>query len=305
MDLTYEAEAFTRSLRAAGRSPHTVSTYMKAVTALATYLTERGESVADVTVTRQMIEEFLIFERDRGLSAQTVHQHHASLVQFFKFASKENDEPNPMAETKPPTVRTAPPTVLTADQLQALFDTCKGATFDDRRDLAVLSMFADTGVRRSEMTGIMLEHVNLTEQVMVVTGKTGTRGVPYGSTSAERLDRYLRVRRKHRHAGLPNLWIGAKGALSVFGVEGIVQRRGREAGVTVHPHLFRHTFAHLWLDGGGNPNDLLNLAGWSGPAMLTRYGASAAGARARRAYLAGRSPIDRLNRRDAGKPDVR
>src|SRR5213079_1252402 len=48
-----------------------------------------------------------------------------------------------------------------------------------------------------------------------------------------------------------------------------------QAGVAdVHPHRFRHTFAHRWLAGGGQERDLMMLAGWRSDDMLSRYAAS-------------------------------
>ncbi len=62
-------------------------------------------------------------------------------------------------------------------------------------------------------------------------------------------------------------------------------RRGRECGVHVHPHWFRHHFSHTWLERGGAEGDLMELNGWVSPqSLLTRYGASARAARARRGY---------------------
>ncbi len=49
-------------------------------------------------------------------------------------------------------------------------------------------------------------------------------------------------------------------------------------------HLFRHTFAHMWLTEDGSEGDLTRLAGWRSRTMLQRYGASAADERAREAY---------------------
>jgi integrase len=68
------------------------------------------------------------------------------------------------------------------------------------------------------------------------------------------------------------------------GIYQIVARRGRQCGVNVYPHRFRHHFSHTWLDRGGAERDLMELNGWTSPQMLTRYGASARGARARRSY---------------------
>jgi len=61
-------------------------------------------------------------------------------------------------------------------------------------------------------------------------------------------------------------------------------RRGRQAGVEVFPHRFRHHFSHTWLDRGGAEGDLMELNGWTSPQMLRRYGASARSARALRSY---------------------
>jgi integrase len=78
----------------------------------------------------------------------------------------------------------------------------------------------------------------------------------------------------------------------------MLKRRAREAGIPpgMHPHLFRHTFAHMYLAGGGQERDLMQLAGWRSRTMLSRYGKSAATERALAAHAA-LSPADRLRRR--------
>jgi hypothetical protein len=74
------------------------------------------------------------------------------------------------------------------------------------------------------------------------------------------------------------------GAPDANGIYQAVARAGERVGVAVYPHRFRHHFSHTWLDRGGAEGDLMELNGWFSPQMLTRYGASARGARARRSY---------------------
>ena len=63
-------------------------------------------------------------------------------------------------------------------------------------------------------------------------------------------------------------WANNRGPLTASGIYQMIARRGRQSGVDVYPHLFRHHFSHTWLDRGGPEGDLMELNGWTSPQML-------------------------------------
>jgi site-specific recombinase XerD len=178
--------------------------------------------------------------------------------------------------------------VIADQHLAALIkDAEKGRDFESRRDAALLRFMACTGCRLAEVAGITLTRIDVRDRSATVLGKGDKeRLVRFDHKCAQAIDRYLRLRARHKMANQPNLWLGARnrGPMTGNGIYQMLERRSEPLGIHIHPHMFRHTFSHRWLDAGGAEGDLMELNGWTSPQMLRHYGASARNARARRAY---------------------
>ena len=275
-----------RSLRAANRSDRTIESYKLAADQLIVHLREQGLSLEVDTIEADQIRGFLEQVLATRASA-TARQRYASLGQLFRWLTDEEEiATDPMAKVRPPKVIEQPVPVLSDDQLRTLIGTCQGKTFEDRRDEAVIRVLADTGMRLGELVGLKIGDVDLDLEAAVILGKgRRLRSAPFGKATTKALDRYLRARRNHRSADLPWLWLGLRGRLGSTGVEQLVARRSRSAGLgRVHPHQLRHSAAHRWLAAGGSEGDLMRLMGWQSPQMLARYGASATDQRAHAAH---------------------
>jgi site-specific recombinase XerD len=146
------------SLRASGRSPATIASYLTVGESFAAYLSSQGLSTEVGTITREEVERYLADMRDRGLSAATVAKHYRSLQQLFKWLTDDGEiDRSPMERMSPPSVPEQPVPILDDSALAALLGTCKGNTFENRRDTAIIRLLLDTGMRAGELCGLGVE----------------------------------------------------------------------------------------------------------------------------------------------------
>ena len=299
VDLLDLLASYELSLRAANKAGRTLEVYAESIHQLVAFLRQAGMPTDMSRLTREHIESFEADLFARGRKAATVSVRHRSLNSFFKWALAEREiTSNPMANMPPPIVPEAPVPVPKADDLRRLLGSADGSTFEKTRDAALIRFLIDTGVRASEAIDLKLTEIDIYDKAgarATVMGKgRRPRAVPIGSKAARAMDKYLRERRKHAHAGNEYLWLSSKGRLTTSGLRQLLERRCDQAGIRrIHPHQLRHHFAHSWLSQNGAETELMQLTGWKSRAMLARYAASTLSERAVESHRR-LSPADKL-----------
>ncbi|MDQ3222692.1 MAG: tyrosine-type recombinase/integrase [Gemmatimonadota bacterium] len=93
-------------------------------------------------------------------------------------------------------------------------------------------------MRRAELAGLRVGEIDLDHNVAVVLGKgSRPRACPFGKRTAVALDRYLRVRAKHRGSDRGELWLGRLGQMTANGLYQVLQSRAEQAGLgKIHTH---------------------------------------------------------------------
>ena len=280
-----EISSFRLHLAVEGKAAKTVRTYTEAVQWFAAaYLRREENRTGWEEVGKRDVQEWVAWLLGRYSAAYASNQYRA-LQQFFRWLAVEEEIPDPTAGLKPPRVPDKPVPVFDGDEIPRLERACAGRGFPERRDAAVIAVLEATGMRLSELAGIRHDpddprrsDLDLWHREITVHGKgSKTRIVKISHDAARALGRYLRVRARHAQAYRPQLWLGVnnRGPMTASGIYQVIVRRGRQCGIDVFPHRFRHHFSHTWLDRGGAEGDLMELNGWTSPQMLRRYGASA------------------------------
>lgn len=228
-------------------------------------------------ITSEDIRGFIGHVLDTRADA-TARQRYSSLAVLFKWLLAEGEiEADPMSKVTRPKADPPRVEIVTDRQFKLLLDTCD-TTFLGRRDEAILWIFYDTGMRVSELCGLSTDDVSLDLEVCWVDGKTGEREAPFTPSTTHAIDRYLRLRNKHKNSRLSNMWLSDRGrgvVLTKSGVYRLVSKRAKIAKIGhIHPHMFRHTAADRFLSAGMSEGSVMEVMGWTDRTMIDRYGKS-------------------------------
>jgi integrase/recombinase XerD len=250
-----------------GHSANTVESYLRDLRRLGEFATARG--VRDpARLTRALLRDFVYLLKDLGLSAASIRRGVSAIRTYFGFLLGEGrvqEDPSDRLES-PRRGRVLPPTLSVSD-IEKLLASPQVDEPLAWRDRALLELAYGAGLRVSELCGLGLTDLLLTENLVRIFGKGGKeRLVPIGRSVIGAVSVYLHTKRPALDRGKSKgrVLLNARGEpLSRVGAWGVVKRASRRAGIAkpVTPHTLRHSFATHLLEGGADLRAVQEMLG--------------------------------------------
>ncbi len=190
---------------------------------------------------------------DYGISPTARARKLSALKSFYKYLTirtKQLQE-NPVADLEYPKLRKSLPKYLTLEQSSALLRAVSGP--NEKRDYAILMLFLNCGIRRSELVGLNITDV-YEDRIRVVGKGNKERFVYFGAACRKAIDTYLPIRNKQVLTDNRALFGSRNGnRISTDAVHALVKKALLQAGLDAtqfSAHKLRHTAATMMLSGG-------------------------------------------------------
>lgn len=188
-----------------------------------------------------------------GISPTARARKLSALKSFYKYLTVRTKQltENPVADLEYPKLRKSLPKYLTLEQSAALLRAVSGP--NEKRDYAILMLFLNCGIRRSELVGLNLSDV-YEDRIRVVGKGNKERFVYFGTPCRKAIDAYLPERNKKVLTDNKALF-GSRDSnrLSVTAVHRLIKKYLLMAGLDAtqfSAHKLRHTAATMMLSGG-------------------------------------------------------
>jgi len=240
-----------------GLSANTLDAYRRDLEGLGRWLAPRGTTV--MTATRGELLEYLSGCVGKGARPRTTARLLSSLRRFYGYLVREERiKTDPTALIDSPKIGRPLPKSLTEEQVEKLLQSPNVVTHYGLRDRAMLETLYATGLRVSELVGLTLSQVSLTQGVVRVIGKGDKeRLVPLGEEAMAWISRYLaegrpKLVRSHSTDALFTTARGGPMTRQAFWHNLKVHTRTAGIRTALSPHTLRHAFATHLLNHGAD-----------------------------------------------------
>lgn len=250
-----------------GLAKNTIISYRRD---LDSYLKFLG-AVAQKTVaasSRDDIRDFMLYEKDKGLSANSIARSLASLRMFYRFCARERlIKADVSSYIDTPRLWKRIPDVLSLQDVEKLIEAPDLNTPRGIRDKAILEVMYATGMRVSEVSHLKLSDANREVGFVRCVGKgRKERIIPLGQKAIVALTRYLEnVRPKQAKAeSVAEIFLNRSGKrISRISLWKLIKAYAKKAHIRkeIRPHTLRHSFATHLLERGADLRSVQEMLG--------------------------------------------
>jgi integrase/recombinase XerC len=262
-------ESFLQYLKIEKRySPHTIRSYQNDLDQFYTYLSDNLIPDNPEEITSHHIRAWIVDLMDNGIAPVSVHRKISCLRVFFRYLRKEGIlKSDPLEKVVLPKRKKTLPVFVREEALATLLDNNNfGDDFTGTRNRTIIEMLYLTGMRRAELTGLLVSDVDLQGGSIKVTGKRNKqRIIPITGPFIKRLEDYLRLRNETAIGENKDwLFVTDNGNKLYDKYVYNVVKCYLSMVTTIEkksPHILRHTFATHMLNRGADLNAIKEFLG--------------------------------------------
>lgn len=218
--------------------------------------------------TKNDIVNFMLFQKDKGLAANSISRRLAAIKVFYRFLVRERIlKIDPTSLIDSPKLWKKIPETLSLNEVENLLSQPNGRDKRGIRDKAILETLYATGMRVSEAVNLKVDDVNLDIGFLRCIGKGNKeRVIPLGKKAIDSLKRYLEnsrpqlLKRKESEFLFLNRF-GKK--ISRQSVWKAIKKYAKAARIKkpIRPHILRHSFATHLLERGADLRSVQEMLG--------------------------------------------
>lgn len=271
-------ESFLGSCKSEGKSKCTLQAYNLDLQEFSFFF--KGKDISDIVYSDLILWSNKL--ESKGISASTRARKIASIKSFFKFLIKVGViVNNPTQSLIAPKIEKKAPTVISSEEASTLLSIAKQCStryITSFRDYTILALFLYTGIRREELSTIMVSDIDFEAHTILINGKGNKQRYVYiNNVFSPILSEYIQTYRilLSKAKSSPYLFPSLKSdKLSLGAINNIVNsffNKINQKQYGVSAHILRKRFATSIFESTGDIALTSKLLGHSSPSVTMRY----------------------------------